>query len=382
MSFTNVKPQNKNLKLGAPIFPAGFKLPPHHPFVAPIPQPIHAVMPVVVPPTFDSAPERAQVIAGVKLAIQNINDIIDVLNHPIANKGDIIDMDYSPEAVTTFRARSTECDHNLTGASVTASAWFTAVGTHLQEITNTLGQVQAQINTADQGIAKNTALIAANVKAIAELTQNMTHESQLLAQAQNNFNDAQRRFNDAKAEQDRVRTARNALIWIPFVAIALTVVDITKEQNDVNSTRTVVSADEVQLKKDRELVASHGAELKKLQQEGITLHATLVGLQAKESELKGQQSKLNADSEYLRPLKVNIDHCIHVVSAALGSGSTIDNLMSMNNVGVAIKGLVAALKNEGDFAGALAKLDEKGFAELDKRIQAIQKASKKSRLNV
>ncbi|KAG8990646.1 hypothetical protein FRB94_013227 [Tulasnella sp. JGI-2019a] len=56
--------------------------------------------------------------------------------------------------------------------------------------------------------------------------------------------------------------------------------------------------------------------------------------------------------------------------------------MSMNNVGVAIKGLVAALKNEGDFAGALAKLDEKGFAELDKRIQAIQKASKKSRLNV
>ncbi|KAG8994950.1 hypothetical protein FRB93_001392 [Tulasnella sp. JGI-2019a] len=370
-----------NVRFGfPPMFGPNFMLPPT--FHPPLPQPTPAVMPIVVPPTFDSAPERAQVIAGVKAAIQNINDIIDVLNHPIANKGDIIDMDYTPEAVTTFRVRSAECDHNLTGASVTASAWFTAVGTHLQEITNTLGQVQAQINTADQDIAKNTALIAANVKAIAELTQNMTHESQLLAQAQNNFNDAQRRFNDAKAEQDRVRTARNALIWIPFVAIALTVVDITKEQNDVNSTSAVVSADQVQLKKDQELVASHGADLKKLQQEGITLHATLTGLQSKESELKAQQAKLNSDAEYLRPLKVNIDHCIHVVSAALGSGSTIDNLMSMNNVGVAIKGLVAALKNEGDFAGALAKLDEKGFAELDKRIQAIQKASKKSRLNV
>ncbi|KAG8990650.1 hypothetical protein FRB94_013231 [Tulasnella sp. JGI-2019a] len=344
---------------GAPIFPPGFTLPPT--FHPPAPQPTPAVMPIVVPPTFDSAPERAQVIAGVKAAIQNIftsvkNDIIDVLNHPIANRGDIIDMDYSPEAVTTFKVRSTECDHNLTGASVTASAWFTAVGTHLQEITNTLGQVQAQINTADQDIAKNTALIEANVKAIAELTQNMTHESQLLAQAQNNFNDAQRRFNDAKAEQDRVRTARNALIWMPFVAIALTVVDITKEQNDVNSASAVVSAEQVQLKKDQDL--------------------------SKESELKAQQAKLNSDADYLRPLKVNIDHCIHVVSAALGSGSTTDNLMSMNNVGVAIKGVVAALKNEGDFAGALAKLDEKGFAELDKRIQAIQRASKKSKLNV
>ncbi|KAG8990649.1 hypothetical protein FRB94_013230 [Tulasnella sp. JGI-2019a] len=339
-------------------------------------------MPTVAPPTFDSAPERAEIIAGVKAAIQNINDIIDVLNHPIANKGDIIDMDYTPEAVTTFRVRSAECEQNLTGASVTASAWFTAVGTHLQEITNTLGQVQAQINTADQDIAKNTALIEANVKAISELSQNMTHESQLLAQAQKNFNDAQRRFNDAKAEQRRVRTARNALIWVPFVSIALTIVDITKEQNDVNSTRTVVSADQAQFGKDRILVASHGADLRKRRQEGLVLHDTLTGLQVNESELKAQQAKLNSDSVYLRPLKVNIDHCIHVVSAALGSGSNIDNLMSMNNAGVAIKGLIDALKDEGDFTGTLATLDEKGFAELDKRIQAIQNVSKKSKLNV
>lgn len=88
---------------------------------------------------------------------------------------------------------------------MTASAWFAAVGAHLQEIINTIGQVEAQVNTTDQEVATNTALIEANVNAIAGLTQNMVHESQLLAQAQNNFEEAQRRFNDAKAEQDRVR---------------------------------------------------------------------------------------------------------------------------------------------------------------------------------
>lgn len=88
---------------------------------------------------------------------------------------------------------------------MTASAWFAAVGAHLQEIINTIGQVEAQVNTTDQEVATNTALIEANVNAIAGLTQNMVHESQLLAQAQNNFEEAQRRFNDARAEQDRVR---------------------------------------------------------------------------------------------------------------------------------------------------------------------------------
>lgn len=88
---------------------------------------------------------------------------------------------------------------------MTASAWFAAVGAHLQEIINTIGQVEAQVNTTDQEVATNTALIEANVNAIAGLTQNMVHESQLLAQAQNNFEEAQRRFNDARAGQDRVR---------------------------------------------------------------------------------------------------------------------------------------------------------------------------------
>ncbi|KAG9029621.1 hypothetical protein FRB95_005057 [Tulasnella sp. JGI-2019a] len=319
--------------------------------VPPVPQPIPAVMPTVAPPTFDSALGRAQVIAGVKLAIQNINNIIDVLNHPVADKEDTIDLEYSPEAVTTFKVRSTECDH-------------------------------AQIDTADQDIAKNTALIEAKVKAISELTQITAHESQLLIHAQSNSDMAQRRLNETKAQQDRARIAQGAAIWIPVAAVALAIVDTKKEQSDVDSARAVVTTEEAPLKRDQGLAESYGADLKKLQQEGISLHATLINLQTKEAELKEQQSKLNADSEYLGPLKANVDHCIHVVSAALGSTSKIDNMMSMNAVSVAIKGLLDALKDEDDFTGELAKLDAQGFAGLDKRIQAIQKASNKPTPNV
>ncbi|KAG9027302.1 hypothetical protein FRB95_007932 [Tulasnella sp. JGI-2019a] len=318
-------------------------------FEPPVPQLKPTTTPSVAPPDFYSAP----------------NEIIDLLNHPTTTKGDIIDMDYTPTTVATFRVRSTECQHNLTGASATASAWFTSVGTHLQEITNPIGQVQAQITTADQDVAKNTALIEANVEAISQLTQSMAQESQLLAQAQKNFNDA-----------------RNALVWIPWVAIILTIVDLTKEQGDVDSAQVVVSAEEVQLKKDQDLVANHGEELEKLQKDGIALHAKLTGLQAKVAELQAQKSRLTVDSDHLGPLKVNIDHCINVGSAALGSASNIANMMSMTNVGVAIKGLVAALKDEGDFTGALVTLNEKGFVELDKQTQAMQKVSQQPKLNV
>ena len=75
--------------------------------------------------------------------------------------------------------------------------------------------------------------------------------------------------------------------------------------------------------------------------------------------------------------QVNIDHCIHTVSGALGSASNIDNMMSMKNVGEGIRGVVAALKSDSDFAGALAALDDQGFADLDKRIQSMQKSSSK-----
>lgn len=98
--------------------------------------------------------------------------------------------------------------------------------------------------------------------------------------------------------------ARNALIWIPFVAITLTIVDITKEQSEVRSASTAVTAGEAQLRQDQELVAKHGADLQNLQQQGITLHATLTGLQVTVAELKAQQAKLTADSKHLHPLKV------------------------------------------------------------------------------
>ncbi|KAG8994800.1 hypothetical protein FRB94_009657 [Tulasnella sp. JGI-2019a] len=328
-------------------------------------------------PPFEDSLERKEIIKGVKAAIQNINEIIDLLNHPIDDKGDIIDMDYAPETVASFKVQSAECQKNLTGASTTASAWFTYITGKLQSVTARIGQTQDQINTTDQDIVKNTSQIDANVKAIDDLTRSLTHDSEVLADALKKFNDAKSRYDDAKAEQDRVQTARWFFIWNPVVTLALTLVDVLKEENEVKTTKIVVDAEEVQLKKDQELVAKHGADLKKLQEDGKSLNTALTDLQKKQRELKTSQSQLNDNAERLRPLTVSIDQCIHVVSAALGSASNIDNMMSMNNVGVAIKGVLAALKDDSDFTGAVATFDEQGFAELDKRIQAMQKALKK-----
>jgi len=209
------------------------------------------------------------------------------------------------------------------------------------------------------------------------LTANLDHEQALLAEAQRNYEDAQHNLDDARAEQDRVRTARLALCWIPMVAVALTVVDITKEENDVKSADSVVNAEKEQLNKDSQLLQSHAAQLGELRNEGIVLHTLSTSLQTSESQLQSQQTKLNEESAYLGPLKVNIDHCIHAVSGALGSAANIDNMMSMKNVGEGIRGLVSALKTDSGFSGALATLNDQGFAELDQRIQAMQKSSKR-----
>ncbi len=71
--------------------------------------------------------------------------------------------------------------------------------------------------------------------------------------------------------------------------------------------------------------------------------------------------------------QVDINQCIHTVSGALGSASTITNMMSMKNVGDSIKGLLSALKTHADFNGPLAMMNDQGFADLDQRIQAMQK---------
>ncbi|KAG8853818.1 hypothetical protein FRB96_007958 [Tulasnella sp. 330] len=329
----------------------------HPTYIPPMPQPKPVPMSIAMPAAFDSAPQRAQVIAGVKASIVNINEIIDLLNKPCQAKSDLIDMDYPPEIVTTFKVRCTEAEN---------------------EITNVISELQAEMKTLDEDIAKNMALIEANVKAVHDLQDEMSKEKGILAKAQADYQEAMKRYNSAKAEKNRVETARNCLCWMPLVAICLSVVDITKEQNDVNSRSSVVNADSVQMKKDVTLLSTHAAQLKTQQQDGITLHATLTGDQTKETELTAQKTKLNGDAEYLGPLKINIDHCIHAVSGALGSAENIDNMMSMKNVGDGIKGLVAALKNDSDFSGTLATLDEKGFADLDKKIIAMQKSSKKA----
>ncbi|KAG8889251.1 hypothetical protein FRB98_005263 [Tulasnella sp. 332] len=362
--------------------PTVFQPPPVPAFVPPAFQPLPVPMPIAMPPAFDSAPERVQIITGVKAAIENINEVIDLLNHPIANEGDIIDMDYAPDTVTTFKIRSAECEQNLASASMTASAWFTSVGKILQDVTNTLSNVKDEMNTTDQEIAKNTALMAANVKAIADLTQDKEHESQLLAKAQADYKDAQDRLDSAHAERTRVHIAQGFFTWFPPVSVALSIVDQTKEQGDIDSAEAVAKAEGTQLTNDQMLLEKTAWELKNQQQDGIALHATMTGLQANDQELKTQQEKLNEDSTFLGPLKVNIDHAIHTVTSAFGSGSNVDNMMSMKNVGTSIRGLVDALKNDDDFKGALATMDEPGWAELDKRVQAMQKASKRPALNV
>lgn len=89
-------------------------------------------------------------------------------------------------------------------ASSTASAWFTAVGTHLEEITNVISEVQSHMKTIDEDIVKNTALIEANVKTVHDLTDEMSKEKSILAKAQADYREAVNRYNNAKAEQSRV----------------------------------------------------------------------------------------------------------------------------------------------------------------------------------
>lgn len=113
-------------------------------------------------------------------------------------------------------------EQNLALASVTASAWFTSVGKTLQDVTDALSKVKKEMNTTDQEIAKNTALIEANVKAIADLTKDKEHESQLLAKAQADYNHAQDRLNSARSEQSKIQTVRTAELRGLHVATSLT----------------------------------------------------------------------------------------------------------------------------------------------------------------
>ncbi|KAG8889240.1 hypothetical protein FRB98_005252 [Tulasnella sp. 332] len=339
-------------------------------------------MPSAVPQSFESAPEYAQIATSVKAAINNINEIVGLLDHPIALKGDLIERSYAPGTVAAFKVQCSECEHNLTEASKTSSDWFNSVAKHLEDITNDISRVEDQIKSTDQELAKNTAEIEANVNAITVLTENMNQDKQHLQESQNRYREAQDKYNRAKEEKENVQTARNWLCWMPVVAVALTVVDLTVEDSAVNSTRDQVNAEQGQLERDQNMLNGHADQLRQLQQDGLTLHATLTSLQAKQGELKAQEEKLKVDSDYLRPLKINIDHCIHTVSGALGSASNIDNMMSMKNVGFGIKGLVDALKTGRDFRGALASMNEQGYEDLDKKIRAIETVAKHPRLGV
>lgn len=66
------------------------------------------------------------------------------------------------------------------------------------------------------------------------------------------------------------------------------------------------------------------------------------------------------------------------MSAALGGASNLDNMMSMKNLGEGIKGIVAALKNDSGLSSVLLNMNDQAFADLDRKIQALQKTSKKA----
>ncbi|KAG8855039.1 hypothetical protein FRB96_007234 [Tulasnella sp. 330] len=58
----------------------------------------------------------------------------------------------------------------------------------------------------------------------------------------------------------------------------------------------------------------------------------------------------------------------------------VDKLVAVTNVDAIIKGLLDTSKNQDDFEGTLATMNEQGWVELDKRIRAMDKAPKKPRL--
>ncbi|KAG9025214.1 hypothetical protein FRB95_010395 [Tulasnella sp. JGI-2019a] len=126
-----------------------------------------------------SAPEYAQMMDTVKAAIKNINEIIDLLEHPATVKPKLSDCIYSLAVVRAFKIRCIECDHSLENASATASAWLFSVSTRLAGVNKDLAQVQGRLAGIEEKIVKNLQAIGQSIKDISSSVPDMQDQDML-----------------------------------------------------------------------------------------------------------------------------------------------------------------------------------------------------------
>ncbi|KAG9001390.1 hypothetical protein FRB94_004802 [Tulasnella sp. JGI-2019a] len=300
-----------------------------------------------------SAPECAQIIDMVKAAIQSINEIVDLLDHPKTVKPRLSDCIYALATVRAFRFRCIECDHSLEAAAAAASAWLFSISARLADVNEDLEHVQDRIAGVEEVTNRNLQLIEQSIKTVMDSISDM-HERQMLDGCLDvNHDDIQ---------------DRTILFWMPIITTALTIAEVSKDDEDVSST-------------DRNKLMELAEGLKKYRQQGLRLKAEVESVRMSESEIVALQLSLQAVAQFLGPLKINIEHCIRAVRAGFAlsglTGKVQDTTTSMKKARRAIKSLADSLGVPDLDRGVFVNLSGQGCADLDEKIKALRNKEEK-----
>ncbi|KAG8872888.1 hypothetical protein FRB98_009306 [Tulasnella sp. 332] len=304
-----------------------------------------------------SAPEYAQMVDLLKGVIQNINEIIDLLNHPKENKPVLSELIYALATIRSFKVRVIECNHGLEAANATASAWLFSVSTQLAGVNKDLAQVQEHIHETEDSIAKNLQLIQDSIKTFTASISNMQERHMLEGSKAPN--------NQVRVQVKRLllETEGTIMTWMPIIATALTIAEVSQDDEEVNAT-------------DSSALMNIATSLREQRQHGLRLEAEIASIRVTETEILILQAKLQATAQFLGPLKINFEHCIRAATAGFAlSGLTnkvVDASASMEKARRAIKSLADALNVPSTYWGVFVTLSAEGCAELDERIKALR----------
>ncbi|KAG8843537.1 hypothetical protein FRB96_003928 [Tulasnella sp. 330] len=324
--------------------------------------PVTVSLPATCPDGFTSAPERVQAASFVKDAVKCINDMLNLLNHPESGS------EYSDLQRVSYRAHDAIAVENLKTASMIVSAWSASVVHHIDDINRELLNIQTVEMALHERMKGHTQSVHNVATRIGDATRHLTHESDLLDQAQDRFAADQKKYADAVKARDQIAFVS----WVPVAATALHVIaNATTLQQDVAHDVETVSAERQRVSEDQRTFEKLQQTLKGLQSEGFELNAQVTAVQVKKRELDSQKGKLNDDLKYLDPVAANIhDSCIPITTAAFVETKGT----SVKSVAEAFKIVLGALKEESGLTGDLATLlDDHKAAEAQKKIAVLLK---------
>ncbi|KAG8843652.1 hypothetical protein FRB96_003876 [Tulasnella sp. 330] len=319
----------------------GIATPPMSPELLPMP-----------PLSSSSSPEYSQIVTLVKASIQSINDIIDLLDHPKSKTENVSEWIYTQATIRSFKVRCIECENSFEAASVTASAWFSSVSTRLTEVTKELDEVQGRIRETQGQIAKNLQTIETSMDAVKESISD-TQERHLLA--------GRPGMEQAGAQ------GRTILTWMPVIATALTIAEISQDDEDMDCTH-------------RSTLTDHARELRECRQHGLQLEAEIMSIKVTESEVNAFHVKLEGIARFLGPLKIHLENCIRAIKAGFSRGGStrgaVDGAANIEKARRAVKSLAVALEIPPSYWGEFVTLNTKGCSDLQERIKALSNKEK------